>query len=416
MRSVALAAALALLSSTAIAADAGALADAGAPAPSAQPSAARPPGHPTAEQSEEEMFRAPADTAEEDDRLPAGTIVAELRDENERPLPGAGLTFAILQQSVAKGESRKHVPAVTNEAGLARLDGNETGSNVAYRVSSVRDGATYAARPFQLPLTKGMHVVLHVYPATSDVDKAVVVGQGILAVEVKDDRIQISQLITVFNAGRVAWVPKDVVLPLPATSTAFRANQGMSDVGVDSVPGGIKLRGTFGPGRNDIEFSWQLPYSGTESFDFTVGMPPHMAAFRVLATASPGMSLVVDDFPAARTSTDNQGQRMLTTQKEARRSEDEIHAVHVRVAGLPTRGPAPFVVAGLCALVLLAGFGLWGRRTPSEAARRELQEALLRELEDLEQAHASGDVGPKTYERVRRELVDALARTLRLAP
>jgi hypothetical protein len=40
---------------------------------------------------------------------------------------------------------------------------------------------------------------------------------------------------------------------------------------------------------------------------------------------------------------------------------------------------------------------------------------LLDELEDLERSRLSGDVGPKTYERMRRELLDALARTLSAA-
>jgi hypothetical protein len=38
--------------------------------------------------------------------------------------------------------------------------------------------------------------------------------------------------------------------------------------------------------------------------------------------------------------------------------------------------------------------------------------ALLDELGDLEKARIAGQVGPKTYERTRRELVDALAYTL----
>jgi len=40
------------------------------------------------------------------------------------------------------------------------------------------------------------------------------------------------------------------------------------------------------------------------------------------------------------------------------------------------------------------------------------RQRLLEDLEDLERAHLSGEVGPKTYERARRELVDAIARTL----
>ena len=32
----------------------------------------------------------------------------------------------------------------------------------------------------------------------------------------------------------------------------------------------------------------------------------------------------------------------------------------------------------------------------------------------LGRAHAAGDIGPKTYERARRELIDAIARSLAL--
>ena len=60
---------------------------------------------------------------------------------------------------------------------------------------------------------------------------------------------------------------------------------------------------------------------------------------------------------------------------------------------------------------LVLSFSRRSRGTPgtdAKAARR----ALLDELAELEVARLAGDVGPKTYERVRRELVDALARTL----
>ena len=38
--------------------------------------------------------------------------------------------------------------------------------------------------------------------------------------------------------------------------------------------------------------------------------------------------------------------------------------------------------------------------------------ALVAELADLEQARKDGDVGPRMYERARRELIDAIASTL----
>jgi hypothetical protein len=38
---------------------------------------------------------------------------------------------------------------------------------------------------------------------------------------------------------------------------------------------------------------------------------------------------------------------------------------------------------------------------------------VLDELAELERAHRAGDVGPKTYARTRRELLERLARALR---
>ena len=87
-------------------------------------------------------------------------------------------------------------------------------------------------------------------------------------------------------------------------------------------------------------------------------------------------------------------------------------------------------MASLLATIGIA-FGLWQslRRTISHHRGGEgtqkrvaentvdagvMRQSVLEELALLEKAHTSGDVGPKTYERVRRELIDALALTLSL--
>ena len=162
------------------------------------------------------------------------------------------------------------------------MDGLEIGSGVAYRVTVARDGATFAALPFQLSAQRGKHVTLHVYAVTHNLLDSLVVLQGGLFAEVKDDRVQIEQVFTVFNLGKVAWVPDDVVIKLPPTFTALSAQQAMSDQGVDSVEKvGGRLRGTFAPGKHDVQFRWQLPYSGEKEVDFEVGLPPHVAFMRV---------------------------------------------------------------------------------------------------------------------------------------
>ena len=50
------------------------------------------------------------------------------------------------------------------------------------------------------------------------------------------------------------------------------------------------------------------------------------------------------------------------------------------------------------------------RKPPPRNTKRERQQ-LLAALEGLEMGHRDGNIGPKTYERARRELIDELART-----
>src|SRR5262249_55157695 len=153
--------------------------------------------------------------------------------------------------------------------------------------------------------------------------------------------IQVQQAFKVYNLGASAWVPKDLVIPLPETFTAFTTQQGMTDVGVDAVPQkGVRLRGTFAPGQHMIEFRWQLPYTGESEVSFDIGMAPHMAAPRVIAPASKDMKLDVPGFPTPQSASDGQGQRALITEKQLRRDESPLKKVTVTIQGLPTEGPA----------------------------------------------------------------------------
>jgi hypothetical protein len=87
----------------------------------------------------------------------------------------------------------------------------------------------------------------------------------------------------------------------------------------------------------------------------------------------------------------------------------------VRLEGLASPGPGRLVATGLAGLAVTVGlafaFGAGGK--PSRLSHdKGLRNELLAELLDLENARKAGDVGPKTYERARRELIDAIARTL----
>jgi hypothetical protein len=271
--------------------------------------------------------------------------------------------------------------------------------------------ATFALTPFRMPDKGGMRGVLHVYPLTENVEEALVVGQCIVYVEVKDDRIQIQQALKIYNFGKNAWVPKDLVMPLPEDFTAFTSQQGMTDVGADAVPKkGIRLHGTFGPGQHMVEYRWQMPYHGEAEVKIDVGLPPHIAAARVIAPASRDMKLEVPGFPPPQSTNDGQGQRALVTEKQVAKSEAALKNVEVVIKGLPTEGPGKIIATLLSGAGLIFGLVL-GSKKPSKSDKKTERARLLAEIEELERAKLAGDVGPKTYERARRELLDALART-----
>jgi hypothetical protein len=407
-------------------------------AASAEPARSLPPGHPAVaadddgEDADEAsphdhdphdphatpngMFRPPPDGAIEDKNLPKGTIVVQIADADNKPIPQKTVTLGVLYNSVAKGESRKRLTADVDAQGLTRFSDLDVGAGVAYRVMVLEGGATFSAMPFQLPAAHGMRALLHVYPVDASIDKTILVTQATLHSEVKDDRIQIHEAYRIYNVGRTAWMPADVVIPLPAEFTAFSAQQGMSDIGVDAIPKrGIRLHGTFAPGQHVIEFQWQLPYTGDPEVRFDVGMPPHLASAQVRAPAGRQMTLEVDGFPGAQSHVDGAGQRLLITERDMMRDEKPLSTVHVKIGGLPTEGSAKILATLLAAGAMAIGL-VFGTKKPFAPDSKAMRTKVLADIEGLEHAHRAGDIGPKTYERARRELMDALARTFALAP
>lgn len=386
-----------------------------AQAATAQP-ATDPHAHPHGDPHGDGFFAPPQDGAMPAPDLPIGTLAIQILDSRSMPLPDTTVTLGILHSSVAKGDSRKRVTVTTDQDGVARLDDLETGSTVAYRPMVLSDDATFAVAPFRLPDQHGMRVRLHVYPVVTELDAALVAAQGVIYAEVKDDRVQIQQALRIYNFGRTAWVPKDLVLSLPEEFTAFTTQESMSDVRAEAVPKkGVRIAGTFGPGQHMIDFRWQLPYSGQSTVRFEVGMPPRTAASRVITPASREMQLEVAGFPSPQSTNDGLGQRVLLTEKQVNRDDPALSSVQVAIKGLPSDGPGKIFATMLASAGVLAGLVLGSRRSSTRDRQGE-RERILSELEQLERAHAAGDVGPKTYARARRELIDELARTFADAP
>jgi hypothetical protein len=131
-----------------------------------------------------------------------------------------------------------------------------------------------------------------------------------------------------------------------------------------------------------------------------------------MAAAGRDTSLDVAGFPEAQKRTDRQGQHILMTEAQVKR-EAPLTSLHVTIRGLMVPGPGRIIATAMAAAGVLLGVFFGARRRPgTRGGIRSQQKALLLEIEELERAHSRGDVGPKTYEKARRQLVDAIAETL----
>ena len=365
------------------------------------------------------FFEAPPDVAVDDPSLPPGTIVLAIRDAEDKPIPQASVVIGILESSVAKGDSRKRRTVETDTDGTARLDGLPVGGGTSYRVTTTRDGGSFASEPFGLTPKGGKRVVVHAYESSPDVEKVLVGMQAFVFVSLKEDVLSIEHMFNIFNIGKTAWVPdpSGAKVTLPEKYKAFNASDSMADVKfVEGKSNEASLAGTIGPGQNEANFRYHVPLQGSERQTVHITLPPRVGEVRVFSESGKTLGLDVAGFPTAQKQRGRDGRRVWITARQAMQGEKGIRTLDITITGLPTPGPGRWiaVVVALSALGLLGVF-LTKQQDPEavEDIREDLleaREAILKRFVMIEEDHRGGIIGPKTYERWRTELLDALAR------
>jgi hypothetical protein len=366
------------------------------------------------------MYQPPPDETFPDPSLPRGTLVAAIRDANDLPVAGATVELGIVHASVAQGDRREQRSATTDASGLARFEGLEVGTAHSYVVRSKRGEATYTAESAILPAQGGVVVGLHVFDASRRIEDTTLFSRSFVDVSVKDDHLIVEQRAELANASPVAWVA-DYEIPLPAGFSAFTAAEGMRPP-VVATDRGARIFGTVPPGITSIGFRYHLPLETDGDQAFVASMPPHTATARVVTEASKKMGLDAEGFGKAERVADRTGKSFLVaTRKWSPEQGGFIERFDVRITGLPERGWGAFLAAGLLLVAVAAGgayaYQQRGATTLPVDSRDDLVEArdaLLAEIEQLERAHQRGEVGPRSYARLRQALLDALARILAL--
>ena len=91
----------------------------------------------------------------------------------------------------------------------------------------------------------------------------------------------------------------------------------------------MTVEGTLWPGQHEVLLRWRLPLANDHAH-FRVAMPPHLAAVRVVAVASPKTRLVVSGFPASTTGNAD-GTDVLRTERQLERGDPAITFVEIDV-------------------------------------------------------------------------------------
>ena len=408
-------------------------------APSAAPSAsaatgAMPPGHPpTTQPSRDEQYRPPGDKILVDETTPVGTIDVELRDADDQPVANYPFKLNIKFSSVTKGDSMRQVDATTDAEGNYRFEDQDTGTGIAYGVIAERDGAVFRSQPFGLKQKGGVAVQLHIFEPTSDLLRLPFVMEATVLMEIQQGHIAINHRIRSLNLSRKAFVPQNLAVRLPDGWSAFNDQEQMGgDPAAAKMverDGQMVLTGTFRPGSQDITFRYQVELEDSDdSVHMVLPLPPRTVSKQVILGAGPGMNMVIAGFPKAQVGRWNDGKRVLysTVRPNMRMGLSSLlqdlspQAVDVTLTGLPTRGSERWWGVGLAVAAALLGFGYLFTRERSRDGitperRKDLIEArdrLLGEMVVLEKAHAHGDVGPRSYERLRKSLLDAIGRIM----
>jgi hypothetical protein len=356
-----------------------------------------------------------ADSSAPDPSLAPQTIVVQVMDgSTQLPAAGAQVELLTVVQNIQHGDSKNLSTKVVGPDGRVTFSGLDTSIRNNYSVRVRNAGARYEVPDFRLGKS-GHHVLIHVYPVTSNMREAFVGFRGLTYVQMREDNAHITVMYRVLNMGRRTFLPQGITLHLPKDASALDVESKVGDAGFEKTENGVRLVGTYPPGSRDLQFSFQLKNHNQSEVGWTMSVPPHLAEQRVLVEDVPGMELRVPGFEPAEATTGPDGKKVLFAQRVMRPGEGELNELRIELSGLPVIGPGRWIATALAVAIGIFGLVLGllrGRGKPREDDDQRLiaQQVLLQEMQLLERARAHDQVGPRTYEQTRREIMMALAR------
>lgn len=380
--------------------------------------AALPPGHPPidSDPGENRAMHSPVGSLSSSSGLPPGVLEVHVVNPSNEPVPHATLTLQAHRESVSEGNTDRSLNATTNERGIARFEQLTVDSAISYRLLLHNGPAKYGPQPFQLVSQQGMLATVRQLELVRDLRRALVAADAMIFVEPRDSVFQFEVLYRIYNVGQSVWLPDDVQVDLPSDRQAVTTPATGDDVQLETSAHGVRFKGAVIPGQHQLSFTFQVPRHNSSFASFEVGLPPNVMQARVGVASNRNTELSVDGFQEARATASQSGQRMLVAGQTFDRVSRPPSELRFEIRGLPTLGAGRVVAAVIAAslTILALAYALFRHRKQSEHGPKALEQKararLLEELAELESAHATGTIGPRTYEDTRTTLVEALVR------
>lgn len=358
--------------------------------------------------------------------LAPGEIEVRLSSNEVDLLDNEEIKLLVSKQSIAQGNSNSEITDKTNIGGIVRFQNQSTETDHLYTVTANVAGAQYSSPQFQFRAGGGgLRVLLPVYKASTDVNGILILSRALVAIIPQDNIFSIDFLMRVENYSDTAWVPDKsdqqarLVLPEGAKAITIKEDTGDARFEKDG-DGAIRLAGTFAPGQHDLMMRFHLDSTGESSRNLSFPSGVHLGSMRVLLDSAPGMQLRVEGFSDPVETRNQDGQRRLISTEdflgEKKKAPDRIE---VHITGIPTPAAGKNIAVSIAGVIALGGLaasiGRFRSRAParsqlSKEDRERAGELLLEELIRLEQAFKHGEIGRKTHETAKRQLLEAYAR------
>ena len=362
--------------------------------------------------------------------IPLGTLWAGDQDGvmrgslvNRTPGGGSVADQVVILKTFVGSQERGETSSRTDREGRFEFSGLNTSSDYSYGVIAIYQEAEYPAGPrrFDAGATV-MTWEIPVYEATPQGDN-IRIARGHLIINVQENNLVVLQYFSFLNTGDRTYVGSHPITPdgkketlrlsLPTGATQVSSDEGLDECCAFRTDEGISDTLAVAPGNKDIVLSYQLPYKSSPVFlDLPLYYP--VDAINLLV----GDQNVKISSPQLQP----QGVQDMGGQKYLHFAGKDLPAnaeLSLDLDNLPQKGvlggrldatTLRWGGAGLAALAI--GFALFYslRRRPATApalasTRRQPDQGdvLLRELAELDDRFAAGQIREDEYERVRDE-------------